>query len=68
MLIHLTKDIKFLIKLSFNTPKATRDLDALLTTLSNTTIIELKEMHRQYHYTIIVFSFLSMAGQIEASN
>jgi hypothetical protein len=30
MLIHLTNDISHLIKLSFNTPKSTRDLDALL--------------------------------------
>jgi hypothetical protein len=29
MLIHLTKDISPLIKLSFNTPKLTRGLDAL---------------------------------------
>jgi hypothetical protein len=29
MLIHLTTDINHLIKLSFNTPKSTRGLDAL---------------------------------------
>jgi hypothetical protein len=29
MLIHLTNDISHLIKLSFNTPKSTRGLDAL---------------------------------------
>jgi hypothetical protein len=29
MLIHLTHDIRHLIKLSFNTPKSTMGLDAL---------------------------------------
>jgi hypothetical protein len=29
MFIHLTHDISHLIKLSFNTPKSTRGLDAL---------------------------------------
>jgi hypothetical protein len=29
MLIHLTYDISHLVKLSFNTPKSTRGLDAL---------------------------------------
>jgi hypothetical protein len=32
MRIHLTHDISHLIKLSFNTPKSTRGLDALLVT------------------------------------
>jgi hypothetical protein len=32
MLKHLTHNINPLIKLSFNTPKSTRDLDALSTT------------------------------------
>jgi hypothetical protein len=31
MLIHLTYDIRPLIKLSFNTPKSTRGVDALST-------------------------------------
>jgi hypothetical protein len=34
--------------------------------VSNTTIIELKRMHIQYHYNIIAFFFFSMARQIEA--
>jgi hypothetical protein len=53
MLIHLTHDIRHLIKLSFNTQKSTRGLDALSHySPSDEGILQLTGKHDKYLETI----------------
>jgi GDP-D-mannose dehydratase len=56
MLIHLTHNISPLIKLSFNTPKSTRNLDALSVRL----LEEVKVAHRPSSWITTMSSKVSL--------